>query len=122
MRNLRLPLPLLLLALAAPSTAQTPGVELRMKWGNQPRICVIRTDADGVSVAGDGALEFNGTAAATDCPGGGGTVTDPVITDDLGASELPAEVLVGASTTVHWSADADSCSYAGSSFPGTLAN
>lgn len=123
MRHLRLPLPLLLLALAAPTTAQTPGVELRMKWGNPPKTCVIRTDADGVSVAGDGALEFNGTPAATNCPGsGGGTVTDPVITNDLDATELPAEVLVGTSTTVRWAADADSCSYAGSSFPSALAN
>lgn len=125
MRNLRLPLPsLLLLALAAPTTAQTPGVELRMKWGNPSKTCVIRTDADGVALAGDGALEFNGTQAPVNCPGddGGGTVTDPLITNDLGTTELPAEVLVGASTTVRWAANADSCSYAGSSFPAALAN
>lgn len=122
MRNLRLPLPVLLLALAAPTTAQTPGVELRMKWGNPPKTCVIYTDADGVALAGDGALEFNGTQAPTNCPGGdGGTITDPVITNDLDATELPAEVLVGTNTTVHWAAEADSCSYAGSSFPSALA-
>jgi len=55
--------------------------------------------------------EFSG-----ECPGGS-ALLPPAITNGLDASELPAWSTAGATHTVLWSADADRCSYAASSFP-----
>lgn len=124
MRAPRLTTSALLLLLAGSSIALGAGVELHVKWGNPEKTCVITSTADGVSVDPvTGNMSLTGSFAANNCPsGGGGGVPDPVITDGLDLSELPEQVLVNSSTTVNWAADAETCTYAGSSFPASLPN
>lgn len=63
----------------------------------------------------DGDMQLDGVFSG-DCPGSA-PPSPPVITDGLDAAELPASSVSGATHTVAWSADADRCSYAASSFP-----
>ena len=124
MRAPRLTTSALLLTLAGSSIALGSGVELHVKWVSPEKTCVITSTESGVSVdPATGNLSLTGSFAASNCPaGGGGTVPDPVITDGLDLSELPEQVVVNSSTTVNWAADAETCTYAGSSFPVSLPN
>lgn len=110
------------LALPAAAVAQTT---LRLNWTSPDgasKTCVITTDAGGVSMdPATGKLLANATFGA-DCPTATTTppVSDPVITNGLDASELPSSSVAGATHTVTWSADADSCSYSASSLPAAI--
>ena len=112
---------LLSIALALPASAQ---VVLRHTWtppGGTPQVCVITTDGVGVTMASDGTLVSSGSFGAG-CPSGSGGVNDPAITDGIDAAEIPATATAGATYSVRWSANADSCSYSGSSLAAPVAN
>lgn len=116
MLALRLPAAALLLLMAVASgSANAQATTLRLTWtpaGGSPKTCVFTADASGVSMDGNGALTATGAFASSDCPsGGGGGVTDPVITNGLDATDLPSPTTVGTSSTVTWAATADSCTY-----------
>lgn len=99
-------------------SAASAQVGVHVNWtapGGVPKTCVIASDATGISMDSGGNLVLNGTFGAN-CPTGEAPLP-PVITNGLDAAELPASSTIGASHTVQWSADADRCSYAGSTFP-----
>lgn len=110
------------LAAAIPLAAWAQ-LSVRVNWvtvDGTPKVCVITADQQGVSMDGENGLVLNGVFGG-DCPGG--TVTPPqapVITNDLDANELPSTSAAGAVHTVNWSADADRCTYASSSFPAAV--
>ncbi len=99
---------------------------LRLNWtatDGSPKTCIVTTDANGVSMdPASGKLLATATFGA-DCPtvATPPPVSDPVITNGLDANELPSSSVAGASHTVTWSADADTCSYSASSLPGQIA-
>ncbi|TDR48769.1 hypothetical protein DFR29_101393 [Tahibacter aquaticus] len=116
MPALRLPAAALLFSIAAVSgSANAQNASLRLTWtpsGGSPKTCVFTADSTGVNMDGNGALTATGSFATADCPsGGGGGVSDPVITNGLDATDLPSPTSVGTSTTVTWAATADSCAY-----------
>lgn len=126
MLALRLPAAALVLSIAAASgSANAQTTTLRLNWtpaGGSPKTCVFTADANGVSMDGNGALTATGSFASSDCPsGGGGGVSDPVITNGLDATDLPSPTTVGTSTTVTWAATADSCTY-NNNFPAAVTN
>lgn len=98
---------------------------LRLEWtppGGSPKVCLITTDASGVSMDTTGKLAANVTFGA-DCPTPTQTtppVSDPVIANGIDANEIPATSTPGAKHTIAWSADADTCSYSASSFPAAV--
>jgi len=122
MRVSRLSTSSLLVLLAASSIALGAGVELHVKWGSPEKTCVITSSAEGVALDPvTGNLSLSGSFAGTNCPaGGGGGVTDPVITDGL--DELPSNVLVGATANVTWAATAETCTYSDSTFTNPITN
>lgn len=123
MPALRLPAAALLLTIAAASGSANAETVLRLTWTpstGPAKVCEYRTDANGVSMASDGALVATGTFSGSDCPTGTTPVSDPSITNGITTADIPASTTVGANHTISWTANADSCSYAGSSLPGAI--
>ena len=107
---------------AASPAAVFAQTTLRLNWtatDGTAKTCIVSTDATGVSLdPATGKLLANATFGA-DCPTVATTppVSAPVITNGLDANELPSSSVAGATHTVSWSADADTCSYSASSLP-----
>lgn len=107
---------------ATGSHATRAQVDLNLSWTSgstgQPVTCAYRTDAQNLALrASDANLVASGAFAAN-CAAANPTA--PAITDGLSEAELPSPVQVGSSATVRWAAQAERCSYAGSSFPAAL--
>jgi len=98
-------------------------ITIEVHWtetDGSPRTCVITSDENGVLGSGT-MLSTNGSFGAG-CPGGTAPPPPPPqITDGLDASELPSSATAGSTYTVTWSADADDCDYAASTFPAAVA-
>lgn len=97
--------------LVVPASAQ---VTVRQNWiapGGVPRTCVFTTDAAGVVMNPDGSLQMSGSYGEN-CPNGTVTPpTDPSITNGIDSTEIPSSTTAGASHSISWAADADTCSY-----------
>ncbi|GMV28973.1 MAG: hypothetical protein AMXMBFR59_10980 [Rhodanobacteraceae bacterium] len=108
--------------IAASPAAVLAQTTLRLNWtatDGTAKTCIVSTDAGGVSLdPATGRLLANATFGA-DCPTVATTppVSPPAITNGLDANELPSNSVAGATHTVTWSADADTCSFAASSLP-----
>lgn len=110
--RLRLAAALLLLSPVLPATAQT-----HIRVTTPSGACVITTDANGVSLdPATGDMVATGTASGVCGSGSGGGPTAPSITNPL-EGDTPATTTTGTALNLSWSADADSCTYAGSSAP-----
>lgn len=98
-------------------------ITIEVHWtaaDGSPKTCVITSDENGLLGSGT-VLSTNGSFGPG-CPAG--TAPPPLppqITDGLDASELPPFGTPGATYTLTWSADADDCDYAASSFPSPVA-
>ncbi|WP_257387044.1 hypothetical protein [Tahibacter caeni] len=98
---------------AATANAQ---VTIEVHWtapDGSPKTCQITTGTDGVFGSGQ-VLSATGRFGPG-CPGSEAP-PPPQITDGLDANELPSSGTAGATYAVNWSADADACDYAASSF------
>ncbi|WP_386067719.1 hypothetical protein ACFJIW_23665 [Tahibacter sp. UC22_41] len=126
MPALRLPAAALLFTIAAATGSANAQTTLRLTWtpnGGSPKVCEYTTDAAGVSMdAATGALTATGTFSGTDCPTGTAPVSDPSISNGIDTNDIPLSTTTGATHTITWSANADSCSYAGSTTPGAISN
>jgi len=126
MPALRLSAAALLLTIGAAAGSANAQTTLRLTWtpsgGGAAKVCEYVTDANGVSMDGNGALVATGTFSGTDCPTGTTPVSDPVITNGITTADIPAATNTGATHTISWAASADSCSYAGSNLPAAIAN
>jgi hypothetical protein len=126
MPALRLPAAALLFTIAAATGSANAQTTLRLTWtpnGGSPKVCEYTTDAAGVSMdAATGALTATGTFSGTDCPTGTTPVSDPSISNGIDSNDIPTSTTTGATHTITWSANADSCSYAGSTTPGAISN
>lgn len=127
MPALRLSAVALLLSIAAASGSANAQTTLRLTWtpsgGGPQKVCEYTTDANGVSMdPATGALLAAGSFSGTDCPTGTTPVSDPVITNGITTADIPTSTTTGATHSVTWTANADSCSYAGSVTPEAIAN
>jgi hypothetical protein len=127
MPALRLSAAALLLSIAAASGSANAQTTLRLTWtpsgGGPQKVCEYTTDANGVSMdPTTGALLAAGSFSGTDCPTGTTPVSDPVITNGITVADIPSATTTGSTHSITWTANADSCSYAGSVTPGTIAN
>ncbi|WP_257385675.1 hypothetical protein [Tahibacter caeni] len=126
MPALRLPAAALLFTIAAATGSANAQTTLRLTWtpnGGSPKVCEYTTDAAGVSMdPTTGALLATGSFSGTDCPTGTTPVSDPSISNGIDTNDIPATTTTGASHTITWAANADSCTYAGSSTPGAVSN
>lgn len=97
--------------------------QMDLTWspgGGVNQICRFTWNSSGVSLASNGELRVTGTFAGKDCPTS--VVSNPVFTNGIDASDLPATAATGSSHTITWAATADSCTYANSSFPASVTN
>jgi len=127
MPALRLSAAALLLSIAAASGSANAQTTLRLTWtpsgGGPQKVCEYTTDANGVSMdPATGALLAAGSFSGTDCPTGTTPVSDPAITNGITSADIPTATTTGATHSVTWTANADSCSYAGSVTPEAIAN
>ncbi|HJU40570.1 MAG TPA: hypothetical protein VJ724_13420 [Tahibacter sp.] len=104
----------LFLALVGTASAQSPVVlELSYQANGTPKTCIFTTDA-GVSMNAASRLTASGTFGQN-CPTSQ-VVGNPSFTNPL-AGDIPSSVTVGTNLPITWSADADTCTYDGSTFP-----
>lgn len=127
MPALRLSAAALLLSIAAASGSANAQTTLRLTWtpsgGGPQKVCVYTTDATGVSMdPATGALLAAGSFSGSDCPTGTTPVPDPVITNGITAADIPSATTTNATHNITWTANADSCSYAGSVLPASISN
>jgi hypothetical protein len=114
---------ILLVAFAGTVSAQTVLQLKHTPPGGSQQTCIYTTDAAGVSLdSATGNLVATGTFS-TGCPTGGGGGSAASFTNDI-ATDIAATIATNALQTLTWSADADNCTYDGSTFPAgvTFAN
>jgi hypothetical protein len=125
MPALRLPAAALLFTIAAASGSANAQTTLRLTWtpaGGSPKVCEYTTDSNGVTMdPATGALLATGSFAGSDCPTAT-PVSDPQITNPIDGTDIPTATTTGATHSIKWAADADSCSYAGSITPAAISN
>lgn len=114
---------LLVAVVAGVAAAQQP-VVMQLTYtpsgASTEKTCVFTTNGN-VTMNSDTSLAARGTFGQ-DCPT---TVVQPPGTPafrDALAGDIPTSVTTGATLSLNWRADADRCTYDGSSFPVTLAN
>ena len=101
---------------AGAAFAQTTLKLVYTQAGGGPQTCIYTTDGNNVSLETEtGALKTTGGTFGTNCPTavppGAPSFVDPLSTD------LPSSSTTGSTVTLSWRADADSCTYDGSTFP-----
>lgn len=125
MPALRLPAAALLFTIVAASGSANAQTTLRLTWtppGGSAKVCEYTTDTNGVTMdPTTGALLATGSFAGSDCPTAT-PVSDPHITNGIDGTDIPTATTTGATHSIKWSADADTCSYEGSITPGAISN